>query len=140
MAVGQHETRHAVGQRGLADALCAADQPSVRIRAAAVGGKQCRLRLAMTNSSLVSRGCLTAISSSVCGRSCRRCRARHRKQMVAQRSTPGCRASGLALASMNAAVRIFLRDLPISVAQILVGDVLGLEAVGLTRRAAPPLA
>ena len=47
VAMGQHETRHAVGQRRLADALRAADQPGMRNPPAAIGGEQCRLRLAM---------------------------------------------------------------------------------------------
>ena len=41
------EPRHAIGQRRLADALRAADQPGVRDSPAAIGGKQRRLRLAM---------------------------------------------------------------------------------------------
>jgi hypothetical protein len=37
MAMGQHEARHAIGQRRLADALRAADQPGVRDLPAAIG-------------------------------------------------------------------------------------------------------
>ncbi len=41
--MGEHETRHAIGQRRLADALRADDQEGVRHAAAAIGGKQRRL-------------------------------------------------------------------------------------------------
>src|SRR5262245_12022802 len=48
ISMRQYEARHAVGQRRLADALCTADQPGVRNSSAAIGGKQRRLGLAMS--------------------------------------------------------------------------------------------
>ena len=44
IGIGQHEARHAIGQRRLADALLAADQPGVRNAAAAIGVKQASAR------------------------------------------------------------------------------------------------
>src|SRR5262245_39437138 len=41
--MGQHETRHAIRQRGLADTALAADQPGVRNPSGAVGVEQCLL-------------------------------------------------------------------------------------------------
>src|SRR3954469_12719006 len=41
----QHEPRHAIGQRRLADALWTTDQPGMRNAAAPVGGEQRRLGL-----------------------------------------------------------------------------------------------
>ena len=38
--MGEHEARHAVGERRLADALAADDQESVRNAPAAVGGEE----------------------------------------------------------------------------------------------------
>ena len=43
LGIGEHELRHAVGQRRLADALRAADQPGMRNLAALVGTQQRRL-------------------------------------------------------------------------------------------------
>ena len=48
VAMGEHEARHAIGQRCLADALRAADQPGMRDPPALVGGKQRSLRLAVS--------------------------------------------------------------------------------------------
>ena len=43
----QHEPRHAIGQRRLADTLRASDQPGMRNAAAAVGIQQCRFGFAV---------------------------------------------------------------------------------------------
>ena len=48
VAVGEHEPRHAIGQRRLADALRAAKQPGVRNASAAIGVQQRHLGIAMT--------------------------------------------------------------------------------------------
>src|SRR5579864_2076050 len=48
IAMGENETGHAVGKRGLADSLRAADQPGMRNASAAIGIEQCRLGIAMT--------------------------------------------------------------------------------------------
>src|SRR6185312_3878424 len=45
--MGQHEARHAIGERRLADALLSPDQPGMGNAPAAIGIEQCRLRLAM---------------------------------------------------------------------------------------------
>ena len=47
MAVGEHEARHAIGQRRLADALRAADQPGMRNAPRSIGVQERRLGLAM---------------------------------------------------------------------------------------------
>jgi hypothetical protein len=47
IAMREHEARHPIGQRRLADALRAADQPGMRNTSAAVGIEQCLLGLAM---------------------------------------------------------------------------------------------
>ena len=47
IAVGEHEARHAVGQRRLADALPASDQPGMGNPPAFVGTEQRRLGVAM---------------------------------------------------------------------------------------------
>ena len=44
----EHEPRHAIGQRRLADTYRASDQPGMRNTSAAIGVQQCRLGLAMT--------------------------------------------------------------------------------------------
>ena len=47
IAMREHEPRHSVGQRRLADALRAPDQPGMRNTPAAIGLQQCRLGFAM---------------------------------------------------------------------------------------------
>src|SRR5579871_170993 len=47
ITMGQHKARHAIGERGLADALRAADQPGMCDASAAVGVEQRRFRLMM---------------------------------------------------------------------------------------------
>src|SRR5579883_3620973 len=47
IAMGEHEPRHTIGERRLADALRAAEQPGMRNASAAIGVEQRRFRLAM---------------------------------------------------------------------------------------------
>src|SRR5690242_16637496 len=47
ITVGEHETRHPVGERRLADALRSPEQPGMRDATAAIGIEQRRLSLAM---------------------------------------------------------------------------------------------
>ena len=51
ITMGEHEARHAIGQRRLADALRTADQPGMRNASAAVGSQQRGLSLAMPEQS-----------------------------------------------------------------------------------------
>ena len=68
----QHEARHPIGQRRLADAALAADQPGMRHAPAAIGVEQRLLGLGMAEQ--------VAASARGCGTRCRRrCRRRSRR-------------------------------------------------------------
>ena len=58
IGMGEHEARHAIGERRLADAARAADQPGMRHAAAAIGIEQRLLGLGMAEQRrCVARGC-----------------------------------------------------------------------------------
>ena len=63
IGIGQDETRHAIGQRRLADAGRTADQPGMRKAAAAIGVEQRLLGFPMAEQEVVSRGCRGSTAS-----------------------------------------------------------------------------
>ena len=133
----EHEARHAIGQRRLADALRAADQPGMRNAPAAIGIEQRRLGLAMAEQIgrfarmpdrrfLLGLARAHAVSAGL----------GDREQMIAQRRPDaGGDRIGIGIGvDQHAALRIVGGDLPIGVAQVLMElQVFGLEPV---RRAA----
>ena len=139
--MGEHEARHAIGQRRLADALRAADQPGMRNAPAAIGiraapprprdARTARWFRADAGPRSPVRPCAALMPELAAARDC--------EEAIAQRG-PDARGDRVGVGvgvDQHAALRILGGDLPIGVAQILMElEVFGLEAVG--RAAAAP--
>ena len=136
----EHEPRHAIGQRRLADALRAADQPGMRNAPAAIGVQQRRLRLAMPEqigrlARMPDRGLLLGLARAHAVLAVAGIANRWSRSAVQTRAAT---VSGIGIGvDQRAALRVFGRDLLVGVAQVLMElDVLRLETIG--RAAAAP--
>ena len=141
IAMGKHEPRHPVGQRRLADALRAADQPGVRNAPAAIGVQQRRSRPRDARTARWFRADAAPRSRGRPERALMRCRAagwRRNRRSRKRGPYAGRDRIGIGVGiDQHAALRLVGCDLPVGVAQFPVKlDVFGLEAVGRAAAAA----
>ncbi len=136
IAMRQREPRHPIGQRRLADARRASDQPGMRNPPAAIGIQQRKLGFAMSE----QRGGLAADAPPISGfrpgaHSCRigQIAGGSGEETVTQRR-PDVGGDNIGLrggVDQHAALRVAGGDLPVRLAQSLVKlDVFRLEPVG----------